>query len=273
MIQKTFTQVNGWGEGEYVLDVHATQEELDFFAEQGYLVVEGAIEPEKTAKLKLAVDQLIEETFGDCKDNMYGSGFGGHFLRGLLDRHAAFHDILVNPKTTSIIQAMLGPRIQIRSFSSRVTYPGTGQETMWHIDQPSWIEPKPPFFAYPPVINCIYFLDDVTPEMGALSVVPGTHRSSKLPPVNDFGPLEGEIELCVPAGTAVLTNCALWHRGKANTERGRIRRNLLVDHSPLWMKDAMFGGVPSWGGELTTKLLEQTRDPLVRDLLGQGGTH
>jgi ectoine hydroxylase-related dioxygenase (phytanoyl-CoA dioxygenase family) len=273
MIENRYKQVNGWGEGEYVVKVNATQEQLDFFEENGYLIVEDAITPEQAEKFRQAIDELIGREFGDSKDSLYGKEFGGHFLRGLLDKHEAFHDILVNPKTTSIMQAMLGPRIQIRSFSSRITYPGTCQETVWHIDQPSWIEPNPPFYAYPPVINCIYFLDDVVPEMGPLYVVPGTHKSSKLPPKDYYGPVEGEIPVCVKAGTAVLTSCALWHRGGANTENGRLRRNLLVDHSPVWMKDAAFGGVPSWGGELTRKLLAETTDPLVQDLLGKGGTH
>jgi ectoine hydroxylase-related dioxygenase (phytanoyl-CoA dioxygenase family) len=273
MLQKQFKQLNGIGEGEFILDVYATQEQLNDFEEKGYLIVEEAITPEQLVSLRDAVDRLIFNEFAGKQESQYGKTFGGHFLRGLLDKDEAFHEILINPKTTSIIQAMLGPRIQIRSFSSRVTYPGTGQETMWHIDQPSWIEPKPPFFSYPPVINCIIFLDDVTPEMGALSVVPGTHKHSKLPPSEYYGTIEGEIDLCVPAGTAIITHCGIWHRGKANTEKGRIRRNLLIDHSPIWMKDAMFGGVPSWGGPLTSKLLASTEDPLVKDLLGQGGTH
>jgi hypothetical protein len=248
------------------IEVQATQEQLDSFAAQGYLVLEHILTPGHLEQLRAALMEVVARENKPGKTDTYGKAYGGIYARGLLDKHTAFHSLLNFPPVTSIVRAMLGPRIQISAFSGRVTYPGGNQETKWHIDNRSWIDPMPPFYNYPNTINCLYYLDDLTPETGGLGVVPGTHLHSD-PPPDDFRDISGEVIVYVPAGSVVLTNCGIWHRGRANRPGGGMRRNLLVGHSPIWMKQAKFDGFAETGGPLTQPLLNGT-DPVIRELLG-----
>jgi ectoine hydroxylase-related dioxygenase (phytanoyl-CoA dioxygenase family) len=248
------------------IEVQATPEQLQSFAENGYLVLERVLTPEHLEELRNGLMEVVERENPPSKKQSYGREYGGIYARGLLDKHKAFHSLINFPPVTTVAQAMLGPRIQIRSFSGRVTYPDAPAETKWHIDNRSWIEPMPPFYIYPSSINCIYYLDDLTPETGGLGVVPGTHKRST-PPPDDFRDIPEEVVLYVPAGSVVMKNTGIWHRGRINKPGGGIRRNLLVGHSPIWMKHANFDGFSNVGGELTRPLIENG-DPFMRDLLG-----
>jgi hypothetical protein len=248
------------------LEVQATPEQLQFFADNGYLVLENLLAPRHLEELRSGLMQVAERENPTLNKNSYGKEFGGIYARGLLDKHKAFHSLINFPPVTSVVQAMLGPRIQIYSFSGRLTFPDVPAETKWHIDNRNWIEPMPPFYNYPATINCIYYLDDLTPATGGLGVVPGTHLRPT-PPPNDFRDIPEELVLYVPAGSVVLKHMGLWHRGRTSQPGGGIRRNLLVGHSPVWLKQTRFDGFAETGGTLTKPLIE-SNDPLMRDLLG-----
>lgn len=248
------------------IEVQATQEQLTFFASQGYLVLEKILTPAHVEELRAALMEVVAREHSPTEIDSYGKDYGGIYARGLLDKHRAFHSLINFPPVTSIVRAMLGPRVQISAFSGRVTYPGKNQETKWHIDNRNWIEPMPPFYNYPNTINCLYYLDDLTPETGGLGVVSGTHLSPT-PPPDDFRDISEEVVVYVPAGSVVLKNCGVWHRGRPNRPGGGMRRNLLVGHSPIWMKQAKFDGFAETGGALTQPLINGA-DPLIRDLLG-----
>ncbi len=248
------------------IEVFATPEQLQFFAEKGYLVLESILTRSHLDELRSALMEVVENENSSFKKNSYGKEFGGIYARGLLDKHKAFHSLINFPPVTSIVRAMLGPRVQIYSFSGRITFPDVPAETKWHIDNRNWIEPMPPFYKYPNTINCIYYLDDLTPETGGLGLVPGTHLHST-PPPDDFRDIPEEMILYVPAGSVVMKNTGVWHRGRPSKPGGDIRRNLLVGHSPIWLKQTRFDGFGETGGPLTKPLIENG-DPLLRDLLG-----
>jgi ectoine hydroxylase-related dioxygenase (phytanoyl-CoA dioxygenase family) len=69
------------------------------------------------------------------------------------------------------------------------------------------------------VCNSVWMLDDLTAANGALRVVPGSHRSGRLPreALADPGaPHPDEIRVTGRAGTVVVMNAHLWHGGTAN---------------------------------------------------------
>jgi len=262
-----YRQVNGQRPSATV-PVAVAPADLARFAADGYLVVPDVLGADLRARLGAALLALVEHEFVNGIPAA-GGAYDGRYLRGLLDKDRAFHALIDHPVTTPIVRAMLGPRVQIRSFTGRVTYPGTGHASRWHVDQPSWVDPAPPFFSYPQIINVIYLLDDVTAANGPLLVVPGSHRSPTPPPA-EHGDLPGQVALTAPAGSAILIHGALWHRGGANGPGGALRRVLLVDHNPVWMKTGPFDGYAPAGGHLTRPLIERG-DATLRDLLGEGG--
>ena len=251
-----------------VIEVQATPEQLKSFEENGFLVLERVLTPEHLEELRNALMEVADRENPPSKKNSYSREYGGIYVRGLLDKHPAFLSLVNFQPVINIARAMMGPRVQVRSFSGRITYPDVPAETKWHIDNRSWIEPMPPFYVYPNALNCIYYLDDLTPETGGLGVVPGTHKRSA-PPPDDFSDVPEEVILYVPAGSVVMKNTGVWHRGRPNIPGagGTIRRNLLVGHSPIWLKQPRYDNFAETGGELTRPLIE-SGDPLLRELLG-----
>jgi ectoine hydroxylase-related dioxygenase (phytanoyl-CoA dioxygenase family) len=75
------------------------------------------------------------------------------------------------------------------------------------------------------VCNSIWLLDDFTEENGATRVVPGSHRSGRMPSddMQDTAAAHPDQKLLIaPAGTVVIFNSHTWHGGTTNrTDRPR----------------------------------------------------
>lgn len=62
-------------------------------------------------------------------------------------------------------------------------------------------------------VMCLYYPQDTTADMGATTILPGSHYYTSLAGVD----LGGEFPICVEAGTIVLTNYDMWHAATPNT--------------------------------------------------------
>jgi len=73
-------------------------------------------------------------------------------------------------------------------------------------------EPLPDILPPPLVCQVVYFLTDVTAENGGTCVVPGSHLSGILPPLDvEFTRVFPTANLSGPAGTACIFDGRLWH--------------------------------------------------------------
>ena len=85
-------------------------------------------------------------------------------------------------------------------------------------------------------INTILYLDDMTPERGPTSVVPGSHREEGWPPKDKrSSSIEGEVGVFADAGDAVFINSAIWHSGGCNRADG-LRRGIYLYYGYWWLK-------------------------------------
>jgi len=250
------------------VDVYASPEEIDFFRKQGYLVREGLLALDQIEELREALDEVtgreIEE--GRAKVST-GAGFGGLFLRHLMEKHPAFLDLFRFAPTLSVARAMLGPQVQVLPMTARISYPDQpNQETEWHIHQRVHTEPPAPFFSFPHVLDALIYLDDLNDENGLLSVVPGTHLETHqdVPPkLCEYIP--GQVDLRLPAGSIVLIHGNLWHRALPTTPRGTVRRMLILPYAAAWLKLPSYGDRPADG---LMQPLYKDADAETRELLG-----
>ena len=255
------------------VDVQASAEELHAFTEGGYLVRERLFAGEQLARLRAALDEVAAAESGPAGG---GAGvsrsrrFGGLFLRHLMDKHPTFLELLRFQPLLSVVRAQLGPQVQVRGLSARISYPDQPhQETHWHFHQRLIPDPIPPFFSQPQTIDALIYLDDVDDANGLLAVVPGSHRRiNEDLPAEEYGDQPGQVLLRLPAGSCVMCHGALWHRALPNRPDGTIRRLLLLGYGPTWMKQSIYGEKPKDG--LTTALLKDADDE-TRELLGVGG--
>ena len=253
------------------VEVHASAEEVAGFVRDGYLVREQLFEGRQLDRLRAALDAVVAVESRDAgAERGRDRRFGGLFLRHLMDKHPDFLDLLAYQPLLSVARAMLGPQVQVRGLSARVTNPGQpGQETHWHFHQRLIPDPVPPFFSRPQTIDALIYLDDADDRNGPLLVVPGSHqRTDEDLPAGEYGDLPDQVTLRLPAGSVAICHGALWHRAMPNTAEGTVRRLLLLGYGPTWMKQSIYGTRPEDG--LTTRLLESA-DAETRELLGVAG--
>ncbi len=113
-----------------------------------------------------------------------------------------------------------------------------------------------------------FFLTDVAEDGGPLTFLPGSHRlpgDYPMPFHERMGEIPGMVKLTVPAGTAVLFHCHLYHAAMHNTS-DRPRKTLIYTFNHFWMK--------TWiGYEPSQRLKDAARTPIRKQLLGVGSAY
>jgi phytanoyl-CoA dioxygenase PhyH len=142
-------------------------------------------------------------------------------LADLVNTDPVFDVCFTCPRVLGAIAHVLGD-FTLSSLNSRAALPGHGHQRL-HADWGKAVSP-----GNYRVCNSIWLIDDFTEFNGATRVVPGSHRSARLPRevmANLTSPHPGEVKILGTAGTVVIFNSHLWHGGTLNVP-GRPRRAL-----------------------------------------------
>ena len=139
-------------------------------------------------------------------------------LADLVNKDPVFDVCFTHPKILAAMAYVLGD-FTLSSLNARAALPGHGQQRL-HADWGVAVDP-----GNYRVCNSIWLIDDFTQANGPTRVVPGSHRSARLPRevmADPFGPHPGEVKVLGEAGTVVIFNSHLWHGGTRNaTDRPR----------------------------------------------------
>ncbi len=248
------------------VEVHATPEELQTFAETGYLIREGLFQGEALEELRAALDRLEEQEAEKRDKEITGRRSWGFIPRRLMDKDEVFLDLLKFQPILSIARAMMGPLVRLRNLSARIGYPGEDfqHETPWHQHLRVISDPLPPWFSRPHCIDCLIYLDDLNEDTGALAIVPGSHNWLDKTAPQTYEQVDGEMEVRVKAGGGVLIHGNLWHR--ALPTLNKKRRMLILSYTPAWMRKSPNNGPRPKNG-LTKDYLKEA-DYEERILLG-----
>ncbi len=130
---------------------------------------------------------------------------------GLLERDAAFRDLIRHPVAIDLVTSLLGRNFLISNFTANIALPGS-QSMKMHSDQ-GIVVPEP--WLQPWSINVIWCLTDVHEKNGATRYLPGSHlitRQAELPESAEtmMKPFEA------PVGAAIAMDGRLWHTSGAN---------------------------------------------------------
>jgi ectoine hydroxylase-related dioxygenase (phytanoyl-CoA dioxygenase family) len=185
--------------------------ELEAF---GYTVIEGALSPEQTKRMRDRILELAEQRLGKPLDleneTQHNETKYAHYL---LFEDPMFKEAVVNPKPLALITYLLGKRCILSSLGSHVKGPG-GPGLLLHSDTGNGI--PDPFAAYSHVANVNYAMTDYTEERGALAMVPGSHKWQRQVTQWERG-LDGNernphaVAMEIPAGSAVVWHGNTWH--------------------------------------------------------------
>src|SRR5262249_26064982 len=75
--------------------------------------------------------------------------------------------------------------------------------------------------SHPLAINALFCLDEFTEDNGATYVVPASHKQEAFP--SDATVAASQVQICAAAGSFIVLDCMVYHRGGVN-RTGRPRR-------------------------------------------------
>src|SRR5262245_20822283 len=218
--------------------------EIEFYREQGYLVVPGVLEPAAVEGLRQALDEILQgaqtvATHTDVYDLEPGHRPEAPRVRRIKTPHRffpAFRDLSRHPHLVGIVQGLLGPSVRLHGSKINLKAPHYGSPVEWHQD---WA-----FYPHTndDVLAVGVMLDDCTLENGPLMVVPKTHTGpvwdhhaegafcGAVNPDAAAGEIARAVPLLGPAGSLSVHHVRLLH-GSAQNTSDRPRALLLYEYA------------------------------------------
>ena len=233
-----------------------TDAQRNHFEQQGYLVVEDALDDDMLGRLLEAGDRVDaeERAARGLAPNALLSKF-----RTIVEDDV-FLELLDWPKTFPLIWDILGWNVQ-HYISHLIYYPPESKSSVnlkpggWHQDGgrpvPEMERPQPRLS-----LKVGFWLTDISePERGGIRIVPESHKGDHPPDFADA------MQVQVKAGTAVLFDRRMWHARGINTSE-TTRKVLFLGYSYRWLRGLDYNLMPA---EILAKC-----SPIRRQLLGDG---
>ena len=235
-----------------------TSEVRAAFERDGFVLVEGALDADRRARLLDVAARADAEFRAE-------PGVGDHHVlnqHDLIGRDDAYLDLVDLPTTFPVVWAVLGWHIQLFHTQLIVTPPSPPEAVRggygWHQDNNRMnldIDTAP----QPRVsVKVGYFLTDLPePGMGNLCVVPGSHLQRR--PAVPFGEQPARaVEVTARAGDAIVFDRRLWHSASTN-HSPHTRVFLTVGYSHRWLRPK---------SKMDLGALLDAMPPIRRQLLG-----
>ena len=197
-----------------------TESEKNELDQQGFLLLESLIPADTTAQLREHALSLAVAEQKAGKGHSYLANDSAQRVWNLVDKGEIFEEAIQHPKMLAAMAYLLGADCTLSSFTVNVLYPGAPDAGL-HIDYPlsGLPTPRPSFLM---VANSVWFLDDWTPENGATSCVPGSHKRLEALPEPGIE-YDDELQICGPRGSVLIVNGAIWHGSSKNiTNKSRV---------------------------------------------------
>ena len=216
--------------------VGLTDVQREWFERDGYLIVEGALDPDHVARLIEAVDR----TWATHRGVPPVAGAEPLHLLAFVGREPLFLELLDHEPILRLVVDLLGWNVFMYHCHLDVHPPAAGRSPatwMWHQDggvQNRDIETHPrPRMS----VKVAYFLSDVSePGRGNFVVLPGSHlRDTVERPASDDNDLAGAVAICARPGTAVLFDRRLWHMRSENRST-LTRKALFYAYTYRWVR-------------------------------------
>lgn len=209
-----------------------TPEQVHFFEEQGYLVVEDLIPPDWVAEIRADLDNLHERM---AEQTPEGVGVSWeHEVDPNIQRRIkqlmhgelvspALNRLVRSPEVLDIVEMLLGPDLSLYHCKLLMKAARDGTVTPWHQDFSYWeMDGNRPL-----MLNCMLQIDDSTVENGCIQMVPGSQKAGLMPHEREgkvfgrflpgfFQPREDAVLLPMRAGSAIFFGPLIIHGSDAN---------------------------------------------------------
>jgi ectoine hydroxylase-related dioxygenase (phytanoyl-CoA dioxygenase family) len=215
-----------------------TQDQLDFYQENGYLHVKGLFTREEAASFRQEAHALIERlqkisnvdaTWGSAKEVTATKTSLLH-CHDVQFQSALFTRLIVDERLTGVAADVIGsPNVQLHHNKLFIKPPEKGSPFPMHQDQPFFPHDKDSMIA------AIIHFDDAPLEKGCVRVVPGSHKLGAIPHIQEGGwhlaldqyPLESSVPCEAKAGDVLFFSYLTIHGSGVNVS-DEARTTLLV---------------------------------------------
>jgi len=192
--------------------------------DEGYTIVEDAIEPELVEALADDVARLEASLHRQPADNRFE---GNRTTRtyNLLAHGDIWQQVPTHPVVLELVTGVLGEGCLVSSLASISLAPGETAQVIHADDQ---IQPlAKPHVAT--VCNSMWALTDFTEANGATRLVPGSHRWQN---PDYYGGDDGieTIPAEMPKGSVLVWHGSTWHGGGANVTDDEVRIGVAMNY-------------------------------------------
>lgn len=186
---------------------------IELLQRDGYVVLERAIDRAAIAELIAALAPH------EANRPMGRNAFEGCLTQrvySLAGKGEPFQRLAEHPDVLALVDRTLLPNHLLSTIQSIRLHPGEAAQR-WHTDDAFYLIPRPRAMTL--AITVIWAIEDFTVHNGATQLIPGSHRwGMEVPDAND----RDAITAVMPAGSALVFDAALWHRG-GNNRSSRTR--------------------------------------------------
>ena len=162
-----------------------TQQQIDAFWRDGYLMFEDAVTPEQLSCMRqefagwVAQSREFDDDYGETLDGRARFDLEpGHTAENPALRRVqspeevsdVFLGVMRNARTVDIVADLIGPNLKFHHGKVNSKQPGAATKVKFHQDFP--FQPM----TNDDIITALLFVDEVTFENGPLEVVPRTHK-------------------------------------------------------------------------------------------------
>ena len=201
---------------------------LETIEDQGYCIVEDAVDEDLMRKIRNAVTRLEDENDVQPRGNR-AEGFATKRMYNLLAKDEVFWELPVHPNILPFAEHLLDEECLLSGTTCMHIGPGEVHQGL-HSDDGlvSVRRPRIPF-----MVTTIWAFTDFTEENGATRSVPGSHKF-------DHEPRKGEKVDHVPAemkaGSVLIVNGGTWHCGGANNTQDEWRLGVSVQYCQGYLR-------------------------------------
>ncbi|MBO7744664.1 phytanoyl-CoA dioxygenase family protein [Paenibacillus sp. MWE-103] len=238
---------------------------MERFYRDGFTLVRGALGEAFADEYRAAFEREFAETPQD--------GYGENLRTKMFERGELFLRMIDRPQAVAFAEAVLGRNCHMFSNNGLYTTPGTGIDA-WHVDEDLFfpipegaeLDPRIPMPCF--MFSVMYYLQDVTEDMGPTQLVPGSHRSGRHPASPTETPSykgQGPVSILAKKGDMLIFNGQTWHRGAKNMS-GSVRMVQQVTYGRRWVSQRFY---PFVNYVMPPSVLEAAKDnPRLLRLLG-----
>jgi len=210
-----------------------TEAEIEQFDRDGYVVFERVIDAAQVNRYRELLEPYLSS--GKTGRNDF-EGLSTNRVYAMLAKMPEFASMIGHPLPMAFVDHELGDSALLSACLAIRLHPGESVQP-WHTDDGHINLPRPMANTH---VSTFWALDDTTALNGATEIVPGSHRWSEFQQEGalsdasfkdtvqkgsavDPGKRDDAIQICMPAGSVMITKGGLWHRGGANrSEKSRL---------------------------------------------------